>query len=128
MSISRRLILQALPFIGASAAIPATIAAPIQDMTTQEQIDHHVNALAALIDGTAGDCDGWTCCIHWHPADYDGAKVTGARFWSVDEKVGDRLLPIDRKREFDPLTGAHVDRQPMPDLTVWAQRIHAPTR
>jgi hypothetical protein len=116
--LTRRTILQALPFIGAAAGIPALSLAEeaAEPQSLQERIDHHVAALAALISETAGDCNGWRVSLNCNPADHDGVRLQGERWWTVGEMVQGRQLPLDRAREFDPRTGLHNDCKAMPDL------------
>lgn len=126
--ITRRLLIQAMPFLGAAAAIPAALALPAEAtevQSRQEQIDHHVAEIVKLISETAGPCDGWRLFISQQPWDRPQPLITAERFWRVNEPMRDgspRTMEVDRMRRFDHRTGEHNDYVPMIDLTAWVPK------
>lgn len=122
MNITRRLILQALPFIGASAAIPAVIAAPNQTVTRQERFDFHLAGLVDLINETSGPCDAWTVQAGLYADDSPKPWFRVRRIWNVPDTRNPKFL-IGRGREFNPVTGEHADYDPMPDLSAWTPKV-----
>lgn len=116
--LTRRLLLQALPFIGASVALPVAAAPALQDRV--ELIDYHVAELVKLLRQSAGPCDGCSFHIGFHPWDRDTPQLRADRYWKVNETVRPGVtFPVDRMREFDPITGLHTDYRDMPDLSNW---------
>ncbi|WP_156461281.1 hypothetical protein [Devosia sp. Root436] len=126
--ITRRLMIQALPFIGAAAGIPVALAVPTEAneaQSAQEQIDHHVAELVKLITDTAGPCDGWRLYISSNPWDHPEPFLRAERFWRVNERMRDgspRTMLVDRMRTFNHRTGEHNDYDPMIDLAGWVPK------
>ncbi|MGV8831243.1 MAG: hypothetical protein ACOH2N_04635 [Devosia sp.] len=118
-NLSRRLLLQAMPFIGASAALPVAANAAPAPQDRVELINYHVAELLRLIQAAAGPCDGCSFHIGIHPWDRDTPQLRADRYWKVNETLHGKAFPVDRLREFDPITGLNTDHREMPDLTNW---------
>lgn len=119
-NLSRRLLLQAIPFIGTAAALPA-VAAPSSVATAQERFEHHLSEAIAALAEIAGPCDGFSLTAgvapmtgdQWHRA---------RRGWILREHIrGTQYMDVERGGDFDTRTGEAI-YDPVPDLSTWVPR------
>lgn len=120
VNLSRRLLLQAIPFIGTAGAIPA-LAAPMSATTAQERFDYHLSEAIAALAEIAGPCDGFVLTAGVNPM--TGAQWHRARRgWILREHIrGSQYMNVERGGDFDTRTGEAI-YDPLPDLSTWVPR------